>query len=110
MKKRRLLAALLAGAMALSLTACGNTQDEPVSAGEDTAAENTAGGQSYTIDIRIVMQHVALDNATQGFQDKLTELMEADGNTVTFDLQNASGDSVNCSTIINGFISAGDDI
>ena len=53
MKKRRLLAALLAGAMALSLTACGNTQDEPVSAGEDTAAENTAGGQSYTIDIRI---------------------------------------------------------
>ena len=56
------------------------------------------------------MQHVALDNATQGFQDKLTELMEADGNTVTFDLQNASGDSVNCSTIINGFISAGDDL
>ena len=53
---------------------------------------------------------MALDNATQGFQDKLTELMEADGNTVTFDLQNASGDSVNCSTIINGFISAGDDL
>ena len=110
MKKRRLLAALLAGAMALSLTACGNTQDEPVSAGEDTAAENTAGGQSYTVGICQLMQHVALDNATQGFQDKLTELMEADGNTVTFDLQNASGDSVNCSTIINGFISAGDDL
>ena len=56
------------------------------------------------------MQHESLDAATQGFQDKLTELMEADGNTVNFDLQNASGDSANCTTIINGFVSAGDDL
>ena len=56
------------------------------------------------------MQHVALDAATQGFQDKLTELVEADGKTVEFDLQNASGDSATCTTIVNGFVSSGVDL
>ena len=48
--------------------------------------------------------------STQGFQDKLTELVEADGGKVEFDVQNASGESANCSTIVNGFVSAGDDL
>ena len=56
------------------------------------------------------MQHVALDAATQGFQDKLTELVEADGKTVEFDVQNASGDSATCTTIVNGFVSSGVDL
>ena len=113
MKKTRLLAALLAGVMALSLTACGSTEEDTTApAGEDTSAtqESTAGGQSFDVGICQQMQHESLDAATQGFQDKLTELMEADGNTVNFDLQNASGDSANCTTIINGFVSAGDDL
>ena len=48
------------------------------------------------------MQHPALDAATQGFQDALTEKA---GDSVTFDVQNASGDSNTCSTIVNGFVS-----
>ena len=52
-----------------------------------------------------LVQHDALDAATQGFQDKLKEPIEADGGSVTFDLKNASGDSANCTTIVNGFVS-----
>lgn len=103
MQKRRLLAALLAGAMAFSLTACGSSNG-------DTSDSATASGDSYTVGVCQLMQHVALDAATQGFQDKLTELVEADGKTVEFDLQNASGDSATCTTIVNGFVSSGVDL
>lgn len=103
MQKRRLLAALLAGAMAFSLTACGSSNG-------DTSDSATASGDSYKVGICQLMQHVALDAATQGFQDKLTELVEADGKTVEFDLQNASGDSATCTTIVNGFVSSGVDL
>lgn len=103
MQKRRLLAALLAGAMAFSLTACGSSNG-------DTSDSVTASGDSYKVGICQLMQHVALDAATQGFQDKLTELVEADGKTVEFDLQNASGDSATCTTIVNGFVSSGVDL
>jgi len=103
MQKRRLLAALLAGAMAFSLTACGSSNG-------DTSDSATASGDSYKVGICQLMQHVALDAATQGFQDKLTELVEADGKTVEFDVQNASGDSATCTTIVNGFVSSGVDL
>ena len=45
-----------------------------------------------------LVQHEALDAATQGFKDALTEEL---GDKVTFDEQNAQGDSNTCSTIIN---------
>ena len=107
MQKRRLLAALLAGAMAFSLTACGSSNGDTSDSTTDSAA---ASGDSYTVGVCQLMQHVALDAATQGFQDKLTELVEADGKTVEFDLQNASGDSATCTTIVNGFVSSGVDL
>lgn len=107
MQKRRLLAALLAGAMAFSLTACGSSNGDTSDSTTDSA---TASGASYTVGVCQLMQHVALDAATQGFQDKLTELVEADGKTVEFDLQNASGDSATCTTIVNGFVSSGVDL
>ena len=44
-----------------------------------------------------------MDAATQGFKDALTEKL-GEGN-VKFDEQNASGDSANCATIVNGFVS-----
>jgi len=106
--KKRLLAALMAGAMALSMTACGSStgsDDSNAASGGDGAS---AG--SYKVGVVQLVQHVALDAATQGFQDKLTELVEADGGKVEFDVQNASGESANCSTIVNGFVSAGDDL
>ena len=58
--------------------------------------------ETYRVGVCQLVQHVALDAATQGFQDALTEKL---GAAVTFDVQNASGDSNTCSTIVNNFIS-----
>ena len=100
--KKKFLAVLLAGVMALSLAACGSQTETTEPA--DEGAEAAAG--SYKVGICQLVQHAALDAATQGFMDKLTELVEADGGTVEFDSQNASGESANCTTIINGFVSS----
>ena len=61
----------------------------------------------YRVGICQLVQHVALDAATQGFQDALTQKL---GDAVTFDVQNASGDSNTCSAIVNNFVSAGVDL
>jgi len=58
--------------------------------------------ETYTVGVCQLVQHPALDAATQGFQDALTEKL---GEAVSFDVQNASGDSNTCSTIVNGFVS-----
>ncbi len=58
--------------------------------------------ETYTVGVCQLVQHPALDAATQGFQDALTEKL---GAAVSFDVQNASGDSNTCSTIVNGFVS-----
>ena len=59
-----------------------------------------ADGEKYTVGICQLVQHVALDAATQGFMDALTEEL---GDAVEFDNQNASGDIPTCATICNGF-------
>ena len=56
---------------------------------------------SYNVGICQLVQHVALDDATQGFMDALTAKL---GDKVTFNLQNASGDSATCVTIMNSLI------
>ena len=58
--------------------------------------------QTYNVGICQLVQHVALDAATEGFKDALTDKL---GDAVTFDEQNAQGDSNTCSTIINSFVS-----
>lgn len=73
------------------------------SLGVAAGAEDTV----YKIGICQLIQHDALDAATQGFQDALTEAL---GDQVEFDLQNASGESANCTTIVNGFVSDGVDL
>lgn len=55
----------------------------------------------YTIGICQLMQHAALDAATEGFMDALTDKL---GDNVKFDLQNAQGESATCSTIVTGFV------
>ena len=62
----------------------------------------------YHIGIIQLVQHSALDQASQGFMDKLTELL-GEGN-VEFDYQNAQGDSSNCATIVNGFVAGNVDL
>ena len=92
MKKRtKILSLLLAGAMMLTMTACGGT-------------ESTA---KYTIGICQLIEHPALDAATQGFQDALKEKL---GDEVSFDIQLAQGESTTCSTITNTFANNGYDL
>ena len=66
-----------------------------------------AEDKTYHIGICQLVQHPALDAATKGFRDALTELL---GDKVEFDEQNASGDNATCITIVNGFVSANVDL
>jgi putative ABC transport system substrate-binding protein len=82
----------------LLLTGCGSAA---ATAGGDAAAPaQTGDGQTYKVGICQLVQHDALDAATQGFQDALKEAL---GDSVTFDVQNAQGDSTTCATITNSF-------
>lgn len=54
------------------------------------------------------VEHEALDAATKGFKKALTDKL-GEGN-VEFDEQNAQGESTNCSTICNGFVTNGVDL
>ena len=103
--KKKLLALVLAAAMTLSLAACGGSKTEtPADNSGDTAAdtEAPAEGASYTVGICQLVQHPALDAATQGFIDALNEALPGQ---VKFENNNASGDDTNCATIVNGFVS-----
>ena len=66
----------------------------------------TACASAATVGICQLVQHAALDQATQGFKDALLEKMP----DVKFDEQNASGDAANCATIANTFASNGVDL
>ena len=79
---KKALSILTAGCLAVSLAACGSTAassaasaaDSTASAAESTAASDTAAadGQTYKVGICQLVQHAALDAATQGFEDALT--------------------------------------
>lgn len=118
---KKLLALALAGCMAFSLAACGSSSsDSSDTAAEETTDETTedsdageAGEEAsadtvYSIGICQLVQHDALDAATQGFIDALNDLLGEDG--WTYDLQNAAGDSATCATIANSFVSDGVDL
>ncbi len=88
---KRLLALIMTTLMLMSiLTGCG--------------ANAPAAKEGYTVGIVQLMQHVALDQATQGFRDALTEKL---GDQVTFDVQLASGETTNCTTIVTKFVNDG---
>ena len=95
---KKYLALLLALVMVLGLAACGSNDD---AADPTNSAEPVGDEVSYTIGICQLMQHDALDAATKGFKDAVTEAL---GDKVTFDEQNAQGDSATCSTIVTGFV------
>ena len=108
----------MAAAMTMGLAACGSTASSTAAAdstpasstaeSEETSAAESTDGKVYTVGICQLVQHEALDAATQGFKDALTEKLGEDN--VKFDEQNASGDSANCTTIVSGFVSTGVDL
>lgn len=93
MKLKKLFALGLSAAMTLALVGCGSSSESTGSSDEKT----------YEIGICQLVQHPALDAATEGFKDALTEKL---GDRVSFDEQNAQGDTPVCATIINSFVSS----
>ena len=79
-------------AMVLSMAACSS---EP------------AAKDAYKVGICQLVQHEALDAATEGFKAALTEKL---GDKVNFIEQNASGDAATCVTICNQLVAEGVDL
>ena len=88
--KKQILAGVLSATMVVGM------------GGVSVFAADDADDKTYNIGICQLVQHEALDAATQGFKDAITEEL---GDKVTFDEQNAQGDSNTCSTIITDFVS-----
>ena len=89
---KKLIAVALSVLMLLSMTACG--------------ASDALGADDgkYTIGICQLVTHDALDAATEGF--KAAVIAELGEENVTFDLQNAAGDSNTCASIANAFVAS----
>ena len=86
---KKVIAMIMMAAMLLGLCGC--------------AAES----ESYTVGICQLVQHPALDAATQGFKDVLTEQL---GDSVTIEEGNASNDIPTCATICNGYAASNVDL
>ena len=82
----RIITAVMCVMMAAAFSACGSAKDDG----------------TYTVGICEFMRHDALDAATKGFKDALTEKF---GDKIKFEVGNASGDATACSTIVNSFVS-----
>lgn len=82
---KKILSIVLILAMVLTFASC---------SGSSTGAE-------YRIGICQLVQHEALDAATEGFRDALTEKL---GDNVEFIEHNASGDAATCITICNQLV------
>jgi len=86
-KLKMLLAVLLIAVVGIaSLSAC-----------------SQGSADEFTVGILSGAQIPAFELGTPGFQDRLTELMEAEGKQVNFIYQNAGGDSAMSTTIANTF-------
>ena len=105
---KRIAALMLALLMVFSLAACSSsddTEDEETEAAEETEEETeeeaAESEEPYLIGICQLVQHDALDAATEGFRDALTDLL---GDAVEFDEKNAAGDSATCVTICSTLV------
>ena len=108
-KTKKIMALVMAGLMAASMTAC-QTKTEPQPTGgqesESASAEAQAGteapaaaGKTYKIGIIQLTQHAALDKTNEGFVAALKDA----GLDCEIDQQNASGDQSACQTVASKF-------
>ena len=80
--------------MVLAMTACGPKEE--------------VSDDAFHVGVVQLVQHDALDAATKGFVDALVGEFGED--KVKIDVQNASGEVANCTTIVNGFVSSDVDL
>ncbi|MCW2289448.1 ABC transporter substrate-binding protein [Leucobacter luti] len=102
--RRRVLAlASLGAAAALTLSACSAPADS--SGGDDAAAP-----KAVSIGISQLVQHPALDAATEGFKQAFIDAGYVEGDTVKFDVQNANGEQATAVTIAQTFATSDVDL
>lgn len=100
--RRALAAVSLTAAAALALSACSGSSDS--TGGGDAAVEKV------TIGISQLLQHPALDSATEGFKQAFIDAGYVEGETVEFDLQNANGEQSTAVSIAQSFASSDADL
>jgi putative ABC transport system substrate-binding protein len=117
-KTKKVLSLILAGAMMMSLSACGGKAGESkgssaavTTAGEKTegattAGEKTADGKQFKIGVLQLVQHTALDASNKGFIKALDDA----GLNYVVDQQNAAGDQSTCQTIASKLVNDGSDL
>ncbi|MCR5415703.1 MAG: ABC transporter substrate-binding protein [Pseudobutyrivibrio sp.] len=103
---KKILSLLMTSTLMLSMVACGTDSAAQKSTDsqstEVTEEATTDDAKTYNVGVIQLVQHPALDAATEGFQAALTEKL---GDSVTITVNNASGDSATCATIANSFVS-----
>ena len=115
--KKKLLALLLTGIMAMSLmTGCGEapasntenatTESTDTASTETSSADATETEDVFKIGVLQLTQHAALDAANEGFIAALDEA----GIVYEVDQQNAAGDASTCVTIADKFVNDGKDL
>ncbi len=111
---KKLTSLILVLTFVFMLAACGGSSSAPAATAAPAPAATEAAApaeaapaaeapaeQSFVVGICQLVQHPALDAATEGFKQALSEKL---GDRVTFIEQNASGDSAACATICNQFV------
>lgn len=104
MKNKVLAGIALAAAGALTLAGCAAdtpTADEPTT----DAPETSEVSEVFNIGINQLVQHPALDSATEGFKQAFFDAGFVEGETVNFDEQNANGEQSTAVTIAQKFAS-----
>ncbi len=94
---KKLLSLLLALLLSVSLFGC-SSSEEP---------QEESGEKIYNIGVLQLIQHVALDAATDGFIRALDDKLPGQ---YRVHVQNASGDANNCNTIANQFVNENVDL
>ena len=110
MKMKRILAAMAASAMLFSMAGCSSDSGTGGTSANNGGGDAGAAGGSdkvYNIGICQLVEHPALDAATEGF---MTALKDKLGDNVKFDNQNAQNEATNCTTICNNFVSSNVDL
>lgn len=106
---KKMMALLLTMSLAAAtLAGCGTSGKETDDKKTETSSDKKESKDGvYHIGIIQLVEHQALDAATEGFQDALKEKL---GDKVEFDVQNAQGEETNCATISTKFVNDGVDL
>lgn len=109
---KKVIALLLAMSMTVAVfTGCTAGQkaseEKKTETADKTSDKKEDGDKVYHIGIIQLVEHQALDAATEGFQKALKEKL---GDKVEFDVQNAQGEETNCATIATKFVNSNVDL